>query len=818
MKRRTVFALGAFAGAAGALSSSPAAALPAPGVAAAPGGGADKIDTVPLNRVRLTDSRYRQNMARTAAYLRFVDVDRLLHTFRLNYGLPSTAEPLGGWEAPNVLLRGHTTGHLLSGLAQAAANLGDAELTAKSARIVAALAEIQAAAPAAGFTTGYLSAFPEQVFTDLEGGANPWAPYYTVHKIFAGLLDQHRLLGNAQALAVARGIADWADARTGALSRETMQRVLHVEFGGMNESFVNLWRVTGDPRHLALARRFDHDEIFTPLAERRDTLTGRHANTDIPKVVGAAAAWSATGEARYGTIATYFWEQVVRHHSYVIGGNSNAEFFGPPDQVVSQLGENTCENCNSYNMLKLTRLLWLRDPGRTDYLDYYEWTLLNQMLGEQDPDSAHGNVTYYTGLSQGTRRQGKSGLVSDPGSYSSDYGNFSCDHGSGLETQTKFAENIFAESGDTLHVNLFIPAETGFRGARVALTTHYPYDETVRLTVTGKSAEFTLKVRIPGWADRPSLHVNGVKTQATPGSFATVRRRWRNGDVVELRLPMTPRWREAPDNPAVKALTYGPLVLAARHGSAAVPVIPTVDAATLRREPGKVEFSVVAAGQRLRMSPFLDVHHENYSVYVAIPPARPVASKLAAYPLNGSVKEKHRRWGDAVLVGGAALGARGVELDGLNGHVVLPAGLPANATGLTAEAWVRLDSIANSARVFDLGFNVNSYFFLTARTGAGKARAALKLGGMDGEDFVDAAVALPTGVWTHVAVSAGTTLRIYIDGELSGENLAPRMGPLLLGATQFNYLGRSQNVKHPYLHGAIADFRLHGRELTPAQL
>ncbi|GIE95488.1 hypothetical protein Ari01nite_29530 [Paractinoplanes rishiriensis] len=753
-------------------------------------------------RPRLLPSRYLDNMQRTVAYLRFVDLDRLLHTFRVTAGLPSDAEPCGGWEAPDIQLRGHTTGHLLSGLAQAAYYLEDPSLREKSAVLVAALAECQA-------PHGYLSAFPETIFDSLEAGGNPWAPYYTIHKILAGLIDQHRLLGTAGALTAARGMADWVGLRTGRLTREQMQKVLHVEFGGMNEALADLYEITREPRHLELARRFDHDEIFGPLSERRDTLAGRHANTDIPKVVGAVATYRATGEEHYRTIATYFWDQVIKHHSYVIGGNSNAEFFAPPDQIVSQLGENTCENCNTYNMLKLTRRLHQLDPDRLDYLDYYEWALLNQMLGEQDPDSAHGFVTYYTGLSPSASRKGKEGLVNDPGTYSSDYGNFSCDHGTGLETSTKFAEPIYRTAKDTLTVDLFIPSEIDVAGTTVRLTTLYPYEPRICLGFSG-SATLTLRLRIPRWVRHPTLRVNGKPVPARPGRYASIRRRWRSGDRVELHLPMTPRWLPAPDNPAVAALAYGPLVLAGRYGDTPPEVLPPADPSSLRRVPGATpEFTIRSGDRSIQLSPFLDVHHEHYNIYFALPPARRAAAVIASYPLAG-LRDATGRWPDAVLAGGATPGERGIELDGVSGHVVLPAGLPANLTEFTVSVWVRLNTITNSARVFDLGFNQQSYAFLTARTGRGTARFAMKLNGMEAEDFVDAAIPLPLNVWTHVEVRVADTLRLFIDGTLSGENPAPKMGALLLGATHFNYLGRSQNTRHPYLHGAVADFTLTG--------
>jgi DUF1680 family protein len=818
----------------GALGAGAVVGLAAPMRAAAATGAAagGPLLPVPLDRVRLLDGRFLDNMRRTTAYLRSVDLDRLLHTFRLTAGLPSSAEPCGGWEAPTVQLRGHSTGHLLSGLALAAANLGDEELAAKGARLVADLAECQARATAVGHTEGYLSAFPEKAFVDVEAGRNVWAPYYTIHKIMAGLLDQHQLLGNQEALDVLLGMVDWVDTRTSRLSRDIMQKVLHTEFGGMNEVLATLWFVTRDPRHLELAARFDHDEIFGPLAEQRNTLAGRHANTDIAKVVGAAVQWEATGDARYRTIATYFWDQVVHHHSYVIGGNSNAEFFGPPGQVVSQLGENTCENCNSYNMLKLSRQLFLQQPDRVDYMDYYEWALLNQMLGEQDPDSEHGFVTYYTGLSSTASRKGKEGLQSAPGSYSSDYGNFSCDHGTAMETQVKFADTVFLTRGDSVYVNLFVPSVLDWteQGARLRIDTSYPYDETVRVVVE-RGGNFEIRIRIPSWVERtgrqPALRVNGraVTTAVRPGTYAVLRRTWQTDDVVELVLPMGPVWLPAPDNPAVHALTHGPLVLAGRYGDAGPATLPTAELGSLTPGSGHAEYTLEAGGETVRLSPFLDVHHEHYNVYWALPPIKPAPKLVARYGFDdpaGSLADATGRWPAATLVGGASLVPRGsggaVALDGAGGHVVLPEGLPSGLTELTLSMWVRLESVTNSARVFDLGSNAQTYLFLAARTGRGTPRFAMKLGGMQGEDFVDSDRPLPIGAWTHVAVTVSDRARLYLDGVQVGANDNLVMSPLLLGRTQRNYLGRSQNVKHPWLHGAVDDFRLYGVDLAPAEI
>lgn len=838
--RRQILFTATAAAAAASTITSPAAADPAaPAAPVRPGdetGPQPELTPFALSEVRLLEGPFLANMRRTCAYLLFVDIDRLLHTFRLNVGLPSSAEPCGGWEAPGVQLRGHTTGHLLSALAQAHAGTGDTAYADRARSLVSALAECQRAAPAAGFHRGYLSAFPESVFDQLEAGGRPWAPYYTLHKIMAGLLDQYRLAGDKQALDVLLEMAAWAEARTAPLSRERMQSVLKVEFGGMNDVLTQLYLVTGDPVHLRTAQRFDHDELYAPLAAGRDELAGRHANTEIAKVVGAVPGYEATGDRRYLDIADTFWTAVVRHHSYAIGGNSDKELFGPPDEIVSRLSEVTCENCNSYNMLKLGRHLFRHRPERTEYLDHYEWTLYNQMLGEQDPDSAHGFVTYYTGLWAGSQREPKGGLGSAPGSYSGDYDNFSCDHGTGLETHTKFADTVYFRTRGTrrpeLYVNLFIPSEVRWTqtGVTVRQETEYPTGDRTRLTVTDGQARFSMRIRIPGWVaetgGRAVLKVNGrtAGTRLEPGTYATVTRHWRTGDRVELVLPRVPVWRPAPDNPQVASLSYGPLVLAGEYGDTGLATLPTISPDTLRHAPGEATvFSAVADRRRVSLRPFHEVHHQRYNLYWAVTPRPGPARYVARYPLDEgsgtSAADRTGAFADASLAGGAAWSTDGdataVTLDGRDGHIVLPAGLPSGLDELTVAVRVRVDTLAPSARVFDLGYHKDTYLFLAATTGAGRARAALKIAGMETEDVVDATGPLPAGRWIHVALTlADGTGVLYVDGTEAGRNPAMVAGPLLLGRTSRNYLGRSQNSTHPHLHGAVRDFRLRNRALT----
>ncbi|WP_405608089.1 beta-L-arabinofuranosidase domain-containing protein [Streptomyces sp. NBC_00076] len=793
-----------------------------------------------LSEVRLLDSPFLANMRRTCAYLLFVDADRLLHTFRLTVGLPSSAQPCGGWEAPDVQLRGHTTGHLLSALAQAHAGTGDRAYDDKGRALVSALAECQRAAPAAGFTPGYLSAFPESVFDQLEAGGKPWAPYYTLHKIMAGLLDQYRLSGNREALDVLRGMAAWADARTAPLSYERMQSLLRVEFGGMNDVLTRLHQTTGDPAHLRTARRFDHEELYAPLAAGRDELAGRHANTEIAKVVGAVPSFEATGDRRYLDIADAFWTTVVRHHSYAIGGNSNQELFGPPDEIAGRLSEVTCENCNSYNMLKLGRHLFLHRPHRAEFMDHYEWTLYNQMLAEQDPDSAHGFVTYYTGLWAGSRREPKGGLGSAPGSYSGDYDNFSCDHGTGLETHTKFADSVYfrsrASDPPALYVNLFIPSEVRWSrlGVTVRQQTRYPTEGHTRLTVTAGRGRFALRIRIPAWvADTGRtavLKVDGhpVTTPLRPGTYATVERTWRTGATVELFLPRRPVWTPAPDNPQVTSLSYGPLVLTGQYGDTDLATLPTIRPDSLRPVPGtSTRFTALADGRAVALRPFHEVHHQRYNVYWAVTPRRSRERDVARYPLDErtgtTAADSTGTFTAAALAAGATWADDGtgpaVSLDGRGGHVALPAGLLSRLDELTISVRVWVDTLAASARVFDFGYHKDTYLFLAATTGAGRARAALKIAGMEREDFIDANGPLAVGRWTHVALTlGGGTGVLYFDGAETGRNPAMVASPLLLGVTTRSFLGRSQNSTHPYLHGAVRDLRVHNRALPASEV
>jgi DUF1680 family protein len=605
----------------------------------APDGRAGRTAAFKLRDVGLLDSTFSKNQARNTTYLLFLDPERMLRSFRLNYGEATTALPSGGWEDPLSQIRGHTTGHLLSALALTYANTGNTDAVSRGQYLTGQLAVLQARASAAGFNAGYLSAFPESYFDILEAGRGIWSPYYMIHKYLAGLIDQYQLAGNDAALQIAIRLGDWVAWRTGRLPYEQMQMVLETEFGGLPEALANLYAITGAERYLAAAQRFYQPQVLDPLAAGQDELAGVHANMTVPKIVSCVRMWEETGSAKYRDIALNFWNIVTQHHAYVIGGVSNHEHFQPPDAIASQLSNFTCENCASYNMLKLTRLLHFHQPDRIDLIDYYERVLFNQMVGEQDPSSPHGFNCYYTGLSGGAfKRQPLNYFpAGDLGIYSTDYDNFTCDNASGMETQAKFADTIYTRDALGVYVNLFIPSQVRCADHGVVLrqTTGFPDDPVVRLTVVAGTGTMTLRVRVPGWtAGPPAVRLNGILRTAGGGStgsagWVAVRRLWRTGDTLEVTLPMAIKLEPTPDQPSVQAVTYGPVVLSGVYPRDPGPALPVLDATSVRQVAAQpMTFTATAANGKdpVTLIPVARAAHQYYTVYwqtTASPPPTP---------------------------------------------------------------------------------------------------------------------------------------------------------------------------------------------------
>jgi len=514
-----------------------------------------KVRPFELKQVRLRRGPFLAAAETNRKYMASLDQDSLLHMFRVTAGLPSSAKPLGGWEQPENELRGHFTGHYLSSCALISSSLGDESFKTKGNQLVTELAKCQKA-----IGNGYLSAFPETFFDRLRAGTNVWAPFYTLHKIMAGLLDMYTYCGNAQALDVVKGMARWTRGWVDPLGEAHMARVLEREYGGMNDVLYNLSAATGDRSYRQLASRFDHERIFAPLAENRDEMKGLHVNTQIPKIIGAARRYELTGDARFREIADYFWREVTDRRSYCTGGTSNGERWGSdPGKLAGELSGYTQECCCTYNMLKLTRHIfgWTADPR---VADYYERALFNGILGTQHPDD--GMTLYYVPLESGYWKL--FGLPLDA---------FWCCTGSGVESFAKLGDSIYFHDDEGVYVNLFIASEVDWpeKGIKITQDTSFPESDSTTLTVSCTSPHrMALRIRVPYWATRGgAAKVNGreLESFAEPGSYFVINRTWQEGDKVEVKMPMSLHIASMPDNENVQAVMYGPLVLTGRLGT-----------------------------------------------------------------------------------------------------------------------------------------------------------------------------------------------------------------------------------------------------------
>ncbi len=599
--------------------------------AAAPSADDKSFDPFELRDVRLLPGPCLTATEANARYLHALSPDRLLHTTRLNAGLPCGAAALGGWERPDCEVRGHFMGHYLSACSLMWASTGDEELKARTVYMVAELAKCQDA-----LGNGYLSAFPDEFLARLKAGKRVWAPWYTIHKILAGLLDVSQLCRNEHALSVAEGMAGWAARWSAGMTSQEMARTLEVEHGGMAESLVELYALTHKEEYLNAATRFTHRRVLDPLAEGHDELKGLHANTNIPKVIAAARRYEITGEPRYRAIADFFWRQVVNQRSYVTGGNSNHEHWRtPPGTLAGELGPETQECCCTYNMLKLTRHVfgWSGDARAADF---YERALMNSILGTLEVPT--GMTMYFVPLGSGYYK-----LFSRPTD------SFWCCTGTGTESFSKLGDSIYFHDRSGIYVNLYIASEVEWRekGVKLRQETDFPRKNTTILRFSGSPMELALHLRIPAWvAGQAHIRVNGKEQNipSAPGSYATLTRHWTPGDRVELELPAALHSEPLLGDPSLQAFLYGPLVLAGRLGTSglaqqtgegksgwdyeahAVKGDPVAapefvaraggPAAWIRPVPGKtLEFRTTGQRQDMTLVPLNQLFGERYGVY-----------------------------------------------------------------------------------------------------------------------------------------------------------------------------------------------------------
>lgn len=583
-----------------------------------------------LADVRLLGGAFQRAQALDARYLLSLDADRLLHGFRSNAGLAPKAPRYGGWESRD-LCPGHTLGHYLSACSMMWASTGQADFRRRVAYVVGELHDCQQASG-----SGLVCAFPDgdaPVRNALAGRPAAGVPWYTMHKILAGLRDAHVHAGDPRALPVLTRLADWIVEASQATSDERFQQMLGVEHGGMNEVLADLHTLTGDARYLQLARRFNHRALLDPLAEGRDTLDGLHSNTQIPKVIGFARLAEVTGDERYAKAARYFWGNVVHRRSFATGGNGDGEHFFPPAETVKHLDSaKTMETCCTYNMLRLTRALFTAEPSAA-YADYHERALFNGILASQDPDT--GMVTYFQPTRPGY-----------PKLYGTPERSFWCCTGTGMENFAKLGDSIYFHDADTLYVNQFIASTLDWADKRVHVrqTTSFPEEPGTRLSVhAGRPTRFTLRVRHPAWCAQLTLRLNErpLLESSEPGRYVDVDRLWRDGDVLDVALPMQLHLQPLPGASDIAAVMLGPLVLAARMGrqgmgpgddivaseyvygavlksQTELPRLAlrgrTLDEA-VRPAGAPLQFRTGAPGGDIDLAPFHRIAHERYSLY-----------------------------------------------------------------------------------------------------------------------------------------------------------------------------------------------------------
>lgn len=579
-----------------------------------------------LADVRLLEGPFLHATQLNAKILLSYEPDRLLSRFYSEAGLKPKAAHYMGWE--NATIAGHSLGHYLSACSMMYQTTGDKRFLEKVNYVVGELKFLQDADG-----NGYIGAFPkgkkvlEQEVAkgnirskgfDLNG---IWVPFYTEHKMMAGLRDAYHLCGNLTALEVEKHFADWLDGIVTPLNDEQVQKMLRCEHGGISETLADLYADTKNEKYLRISKIFYQKAILDSLKEGIDVLPGKHCNTNIPKLIALSRIYELTGDTSDRKAADFFWNTVVDHHSYVTGGNGNEEYFGPEDKLRNRLGENTTESCNVYNMLKLSEHLF-EWKGSARVADFYERALFNHILSSQNPET--GNVTYNLSLKMGGYKD-----FQEPDS-------LTCCVGTGMENHSKYGRNIFYHNSNELFVFQYIASELNWREKGIILTqkTSFPEEQGTNLEFKCKKpVRLILGVRYPYWAKNGiEIQINGspVIIKNRPGSFVPIERTWKTGDNVEIKIPFSLRLESMPDDSNRVAVMYGPLVMAGDLGPVADTVIKDTTYVPLmmiqKRDPStwikKVQgkpntFMTMNAGnpRDVELRPFYSIYNRRYSVY-----------------------------------------------------------------------------------------------------------------------------------------------------------------------------------------------------------
>lgn len=604
---------------------------------------ATEAEVFPLGSVRLLDGPFAKAADSNRQYLLALDPDRLLAPFLREAGLPDKAKSYENWESGG--LDGHTAGHYLAALGDmiaAGQDTPDGELKKRLGYMLDELARCQQA-----YGDGYIGGVPgsRELWKEVAAGNTgvvwkKWVPWYNVHKTYAGLRDVYQGTGDKRAFNLLVKLGDWCVNLLSKVTEDRMQQMLGNEYGGMNEVLADIYALTGDSKYLDVAKRFNHKSLFEPLMRREDKLTGMHANTQIPKIIGMERIATLTNDAALDGGARFFWETVTQKRSVAFGGNSVSEHFNDPKNFRGMLeNREGPETCNTYNMLRLTEQLFASKPGAA-YADYYERALYNHILASIHPGEP--GFVYFTPIRPQHYRV-----------YSQPEQCFWCCVGTGMENPGKYGEFIYAKAKDGIYVNLFIPSELKVSdGIRLRQETKFPDEESSVITLKlKKPSTFTLRLRHPKWCEGFKVSINDepVETASTPSSYAQVRREWKDGDRIRLSLPMQTSVERLPDGSDWFAILHGPIVLASPDGTkdlaglradgsrmghvASGPVVPLDQVPSLLTTPGDLAAHVkpdpASGPMRFRvmdivdppvkdglpLAPFFTVHDARYQMY-----------------------------------------------------------------------------------------------------------------------------------------------------------------------------------------------------------
>lgn len=734
-----------------------------------------ELNTFHLSEVKLLDGPFLKAQKADLNYILALDPDKLLAPYLKDAGIEPLKPSYGNWE--NIGLDGHICGHYLSALAMMYQSTGDAELLRRLNYIVNWFDTCQQKNG-----DGYVGGIPESkaLWNDIRSGkvdaggfslSNRWVPLYNIHKVYAGLRDAYVHAGNKKALGIFVKLGNWFYDLTKNLSDAQIQEILKSEHGGLNEVFTDLATITGDKKYLDLAIRVSHRAILDPLLQKENQLTGLHANTQIPKVIGFKRIADETNNAAWDSASVFFWKTVIDNWTVSIGGNSVREHFHPANDYSSMIESNQGpETCNTYNMLKLTRMLILSNP-KADYFDYYERALYNHILSSEHPEK--GGFVYFTPMRPNHYRV-----------YSQPQECFWCCVGSGLENHTKYGELIYAHKDNDIFVNLFIPSELNSDtiGIGIAQQTSFPFSEKTNLTLKLKKAkEFTLNIRKPGWVKPGQMKIavndEEFKSYDALGIYISLKRNWKNGDIVHVQLPMQTRVEYFPDGSSWASVVHGPIVLAAatsqkdldglyaddsRMGHVAngpyypineTPVVVT-DSIDFSQKIEPVDASKLLfkfsgllhpeSSSDLQLKPFFDLHESRYVVYFPVSSKKELTEKMK----RTERLEKEKMELESITVDQVAPGEQQPEVDHRFKGEETQAGVNANKYWRDSRKWFSYeltdkDNQARTLRITYFGLDKDRNFDVLVND---VKIATVQLNGDKGNDFYDVDYSLPANV------------------------------------------------------------------------